>query len=110
MRGAFRGYIQTVLVLPGLRNRGIGRGLIRFAERRVLSASPNVFLCVSSFNRGAQRLYQRLGYAPAGELRDYIVAGYSEILMRKSLGPLADFKPGSRLRGQKGARKPPPAE
>ena len=56
-RGAFRGYIQTVLVLPGLRNRGIGRGLIRFAERRVLSASPNVFLCVSSFNRGAQRLY-----------------------------------------------------
>ncbi len=93
MRGAFRGYIQTVLVLPELRNRGIGRRLIRFAERRVFQASPNVFLCVSSFNGRAQRLYQRLGYARVGELRDYIVKGHSEILMRKTRGPLAGFKP-----------------
>lgn len=30
-----------------------------------------------------------LGYETVGELRDYVVRGESELLMRKSLGPLA---------------------
>jgi ribosomal protein S18 acetylase RimI-like enzyme len=54
-----------------------------------------VFLCVSSFNERAQKLYQRLGYERVGELPDYVVKGYSEILMRKTRGPIFDFKPGA---------------
>ena len=65
--------------------------LMAFAEQRILSETPNVFICVSSFNPDAQRLYQRLGYEVIGELRDYIVAGHSEILLRKSIAPLNDF-------------------
>jgi ribosomal-protein-alanine N-acetyltransferase len=52
-----------------------------------------VFMCVSSFNDGARRLYQRLGYQVVGELTDYIVRGHSEILLRKTSGPLATFTP-----------------
>jgi ribosomal protein S18 acetylase RimI-like enzyme len=64
---------------------------VEFAERRILQVSPNVFMCVSSFNHGARRLYQRLGYQVIGELPDYLVRGHSEILLRKTTGPLAGF-------------------
>jgi ribosomal protein S18 acetylase RimI-like enzyme len=63
-----------------------------FAERRILAETPNVFICVSSFNDGARRLYERLGYEVVGELKDYIVAGHSEILLRKTIGPLTGFR------------------
>lgn len=91
MTGAFVGYIQTVCVDPRCRGRGLGSKLVEFAEERILRVSPNIFLCVSSFNEGARRLYERLGYTVVGELTDYIVQGQSEILLRKTRGPLADF-------------------
>lgn len=91
MNGAFVGYIQTVCVVPEVRGGGIGRRIIRFAEERILCETPNVFLCVSSFNPRARALYERLGYELVGELRDYLVAGHSEYLMRKSIAPLAEF-------------------
>jgi [ribosomal protein S18]-alanine N-acetyltransferase len=91
MHGAFVGYIQSVCVVPGRRSRGLGRRLMAFAEQRIFRETPNVFLNVASFNPEAQRLYERLGYEVVGELRDYIVPGHSEILMRKSMGPLSEF-------------------
>ncbi len=92
MKGAFTGYIQTVCVAPQWRNQGIGRALLAIAEKRIFRDSPNVFLCVSSFNPDALRLYVRLGYEVVGELKDFIVAGHSEILMRKTIGPMSEFK------------------
>ena len=49
-------------------------------------------MCVSSFNTDAQRLYKRLGYQIVGELEDYIIPGASEILLRKTTGPLRDWR------------------
>lgn len=92
MSGAFVGYIQTVGVIPDWRNKGIGSKLLKFAEDRILNETPNVFILVSSFNKKAQELYQRLGYEVIGELKDYIVPGHSEILLRKSISPLTEFK------------------
>jgi [ribosomal protein S18]-alanine N-acetyltransferase len=94
LTGAFVGYIQTVLVQPDRRGHGIGSRLLEFAEQRIMRESPNVFMCVSSFNDAARRLYERLGYKVVGELTDYIVEGYSEILLRKTRGPLTGFTPG----------------
>ncbi len=91
LRGPLNGYLQAIAVIPQARREGIGLKLMRFAEDRILKESPNVFLCVSSFNIRAQRLYERLGYERVGELKDYIVKGHSEILMRKTLGPLSSF-------------------
>jgi ribosomal protein S18 acetylase RimI-like enzyme len=91
MQGAFIGYIQTVCVAPEWRSKGIGTKLLIFAEERILRETPNVFMCVSSFNQKAQRLYHRLGYEVVGELKDYIIAGHSEILLRKTIAPLTEF-------------------
>ena len=88
MQGAFIGYIQTICVDPDSRSSGIGTKLIAFAEERIFRETPNVFLCVSSFNPRARALYERLGYSVIGELNDYLIAGASEILMRKTRGPL----------------------
>jgi len=93
MKGAFVGYVQTVCAAPAFRGRGVGSALMAFAERRAFRESPNVFLCVSSFNPGARRLYERLGYVYVGELPDYLAAGHSELLYRKSIGPILGFKP-----------------
>lgn len=87
MHGPFIGYIQTVCVTPEERGQGLGSALIRWAEERIFRDSPNVFLCVSSFNQDALRLYERLGYEVVGELRDFLVRGHAEILMRKTRGP-----------------------
>ena len=93
MTGAFVGYIQTICIDPIRRGQGLGTRLVEFAERRILAESPNVFLCVSSFNPDARRLYERLGYRVIGELADYLVQGHSEILLRKTSGPLSGFRP-----------------
>jgi len=92
MTGTFRGYIQTVCVAPEARGRGIGTRLVRFAEERIFKDGPNVFICVSSFNRGAQRLYKRLGYRKAGTLKDFIAKGSDELLLRKTLGPITGYR------------------
>lgn len=91
MTGTFKGYIQTVCVAPEARGRGIGTMLVRFAEERIFKVSPNVFMCVSSFNKGARRLYKRLGYTKTGTLKDFTVKGRDELLLRKTLGPINDF-------------------
>ena len=92
MHGAFVGYIQSIVVKPDYRNRGIGSRFLAHLENLIFSQHPNVFMCVSSFNPGAKRLYEKLGYETIGEIKDYIVGGYSEILMRKSIAPLSEFK------------------
>jgi ribosomal-protein-alanine N-acetyltransferase len=86
--GPFTGYIQTICVAPDARGRGVGSELVAFAEERIFRDGPNVFLCVSSFNPRARALYERLGYETIGEIRDFLITGASEILMRKTRGPL----------------------
>jgi [ribosomal protein S18]-alanine N-acetyltransferase len=88
MRGAFIGYIRTVVVDAEARGRGLGTRLVEFAEKRIFRDTPNVFLCVSSFNPRARALYERLGYELIGELKNYLIDGASELLMRKTIGPI----------------------
>jgi [ribosomal protein S18]-alanine N-acetyltransferase len=101
MSGAFAGYIQTICVDPEARSRGIGTRLMRFAEARIFRESPNVFLCVSSFNFRARALYRRLGYVRVGDLKGYLARGHSETLFRKTIGSLNEFRQRSRRPGKK---------
>jgi ribosomal-protein-alanine N-acetyltransferase len=99
LAGPFPGYLQTVCVAPEHRGRGVGTELLAFTEARIFRESPNVFLCVSSFNVDARRLYERSGYVLVGELKAYLVSGHGELLFRKTRGPLSEFTashPGSR--------------
>ncbi|MDI1320204.1 MAG: N-acetyltransferase [bacterium] len=89
LNGPLGGYIQTIGITPEKRGAGLGTAALRWAEKYIFASQPNILLCVSSFNRGAARLYRRLGYAVVGRLPDYIVAGHDEILLRKTRGPLS---------------------
>lgn len=88
LKGAFVGYIQTVCAAPEYRGKGVGTALVAFAEERIFRDHKNAFICVSDFNPGARRLYERLGFSLVGQLTDYLVAGRSELLLRKTRGPL----------------------
>lgn len=92
MEGALTGYIGSLAVASEWRGRGIGAELLRHAEEFVFRSRPNIFLCVSSFNEGAHRFYARCGYERIGEIRDYIIRGHSEFLMRKTLCPWSEFQ------------------
>ena len=92
LQGTFAGYIQTVGLAPEFRGQGHGAQLVAFAEQRILRDHQNVFLCVSSFNQSARRFYAGLGYQQVGELTDFLVAGHSEFLLRKTIGPLNNRK------------------
>jgi len=93
MQGPFKGYIQSIMVAPDMRSHGVGAQLLAFIEERVFKETPNLFLCVSSFNQRAQQFYTRAGYEVIGVLKDFLVQGHDEILMRKSRGPLRAYRP-----------------
>jgi ribosomal protein S18 acetylase RimI-like enzyme len=90
-QGTFKGYIQTILMKENCRGRGVGKKLIRFCEERILKYSPNIFICVSSFNAGAIRLYEELGYKRVGELEHFLKQDFSELLYRKTIGPIVGY-------------------
>ena len=91
MAGILKGYIQSICVAPGARNAGVGSALINFAEKRIFSESPNVFMFVSTFNEGAARLYLRLGYEKIGVIKNFVTEGLDELLLRKTIGSLKSF-------------------
>lgn len=90
LRGTFvhSGYILDVGVGADAQNRGVGTRLMDAAETDIFGHGPNVFLLVSAGNTRAQRFYERRGYRRIGEIPDYIQRGTTEVLYRKTLGPI----------------------
>ncbi|WP_433994663.1 GNAT family N-acetyltransferase [Bradyrhizobium lablabi] len=80
MRGA---YMSLLAVDPDYRHTGVGSALMDYAEKLIFLRTKNVFLCVASFNEGAQEFFKRRGYRPVGVLHRLIVDEYDEILFRK---------------------------
>jgi ribosomal protein S18 acetylase RimI-like enzyme len=78
-------YIKSIAVFPEFRGQGLGKKLLSFAENYFSTGSRHLFICVSSFNGKARKLYERYGFEPLCEFRDYIIEGASEILMHKGI-------------------------
>jgi ribosomal protein S18 acetylase RimI-like enzyme len=79
-------YLKSVGVRPDARGRGVGSRLIAHVEAVCRQqGGRDVFLCVSSFNVRARALYERLGFELVGALTDFVIAGASELLLRKRL-------------------------
>ena len=78
-------YIKSIAVFPAFRGKGKGTSLILFAEDLFMGKAKYIFICVSSFNTRAEKLYRNLGFQQAGELRDYLIDGASELLLWKKL-------------------------
>ena len=85
LRGLLNGYVQTLCVREDRRGTGLGAALLTAAELRILEQSANVFICVSSFNPRAQKFYAKMGYERIGVLRDLVVTGHDELLLRKTI-------------------------
>lgn len=89
--GTFKGYIQTICMSEAYRGVGIGKKLLQFCEDRTLKISPNIFICASSFNKGAIKLYEEFGFKLVGELNDFVKEGFTELLFRKTFGPIVGY-------------------
>jgi len=89
--GSFAGYIQTICIDEKWRGHGFGRKLLRFCEERILMFSPNIFICVSSFNEGAKKLYLDYGFKLVGVLENFVKQGFDELLLRKTVGPRVGY-------------------
>jgi [ribosomal protein S18]-alanine N-acetyltransferase len=90
--GTFSGYIQTICISKNFRGKGLGKKLLQFCEDRILRFSPNVFICVSSFNLGAIKLYYEFGFKLVGELENFVRDGFTELLLRKTVGPRVGYE------------------
>jgi [ribosomal protein S18]-alanine N-acetyltransferase len=91
--GTFNGYIQTLFVPETFRGKGFGKQLLEFGEHRIYRTSPNVFICVSTFNTQALRLYEAVGFSIVGVLKDFLKQGFDEWLLRKTIGPKLGYVP-----------------
>jgi len=91
--GTFDGYIQTICIKESLRGKGLGKKLLHFCEERIHKTSPNIFICVSSFNEGAIKLYYEFGFTLVGTLKNFVKDGFDELLLRKTIGPRQGYKP-----------------
>jgi [ribosomal protein S18]-alanine N-acetyltransferase len=94
--GTFSGYIQTICIDEAFRGKGLGKLLLRYCEKRVLKFSPNLFICVSSFNKGATKLYYEFGFKLVGELENFVKEGFTELLLRKTVGPRVGYHVNNR--------------
>ena len=90
--GTFKGYIQTICIDVHYRGKGIGKKLLQFCEERILKISPNIFICVSSFNKGALKLYLDFGFKLVGELDNFVKEGFTELLLRKTVGQMVGYE------------------
>lgn len=77
-------YIASIVVTSEAQGQGVGSQLMKFTEQHFHDRS-HLFLLVSSFNSRAQRFYREHGYEFIGELKEYIVAGHSELIFHKRL-------------------------
>ena len=90
LRGTFghSGYVWAIGVAADAQGRGVGGRLMDAAEAAIFEAGPNVFLLVNATNARARHFYERRGYRRAGELTDYVRPRLTEIVYRKTHGPI----------------------
>lgn len=81
------GYLRLIAVLGEGQGRGTGAALLAAFEAEVATASAHAFLLVSDFNAGAQRFYERHGYARVGALAGLVLPDVGEVLYWKRLRP-----------------------
>lgn len=81
-------YLNLIGLLPPFHGTGIGSVALSWMEREARAAGQrNLWLCVSSYNTEARRLYEHQGFRLAAELDDLAIDGFQELLMRKRLTP-----------------------
>ena len=89
-------YLQILAVAEGQRGRGVGQALLRHVEADAYRRGPNLFLCCVNTNVDARRFYDREGYVEVGPMPNFVAEGLTEVLYRKTLGPIRGYSAESR--------------
>ena len=74
-RFLFGDYLELLAIDPSAQGQGLGRMLLTHVEAIVFARVKNLFLCVSDFNTGARRFYQRYGYQEIGPIPNFLIPG-----------------------------------
>jgi GNAT superfamily N-acetyltransferase len=77
LRGAF---IEMLAIFPGRQGQGLGRAAVQWAAAQDQSA--NLWATVSAFNAEARLFYQTVGFVEVAPLRDLVMTGQDEVLLR----------------------------
>ena len=77
LRGAF---IEMLAIFPGRQGQGLGRAAVQWAMTQDQSA--NLWATVSAFNAEARLFYQTVGFVEVAPLRDLVMTGQVEVLLR----------------------------
>ncbi len=62
-------FVDELYIVPAYRNRGIGTSLIKFLIKSRFNKLVGIQLEVSRANQKAKRFYKKLGFKPAGRIR-----------------------------------------
>jgi ribosomal-protein-alanine N-acetyltransferase len=85
-----RGHVSGIAVIEGYRRKGIGKRLIETVENAfVLDSFQKVTLEVRKNNFGAQKFYERQGYAKTYTTRGYYPDGEDAINYEKTMTPVS---------------------
>ena len=79
------GYLRLIAMLSGAEGKGAGAALLAAFEAETAKESRHAFLLVSDFNDGAQRFYERHGYARVGALPGLVLPDVAEVMYWKRL-------------------------
>ena len=80
-------YLNLLAVKSQYRGQGLGEILMKHCEDYVFARSNNFYLCVSSFNKGGEKFYRRLGFKKVGTLKELVIKNNDEYFYRKTIGP-----------------------
>ena len=83
MCGTFRGYIQTLFLAKQFRGKGLSIKVLEFCQQYIFQKSPNMFICVSSFNLRAKEIYEKFGFEQIGVMKDFLRKDFDEVLLWK---------------------------
>ena len=81
----FGPYLHFLGLLPPFQNKGIGASVMKWFETEADGHFRNLWICVSEFNAGAMRFYERFGYSRAATLEGLVTDDRTEFLLRKRL-------------------------
>ena len=84
-------HVTTVAVAPAHQRRGLAtRLMLVMARDAVALASERITLEVRASNQGAQRLYSRFGFAPAGVRKAYYVDNREDAVIMWAIDVTSD--------------------
>lgn len=76
-------YLKLIAIDPQTRGLGVGTKLMAALEKETYKKKKALYLCVTDFNRPAQKFYKGRGFEKVGRLRNYFVEGIDELIFRK---------------------------